>query len=78
MSKVDLEEIFFDFFDVTKQYIPESDHVTMCMDILRTLEDYGYNLNTLKGHDKIVDEALEELYPDMSDVYDIDELDEEY
>lgn len=72
MSKVDLEEIFFDFFDVAKQHIPDSDHITMCMDILRSLEDYGYDLTALKGHDDTVDEALEELFPTM-----IDE-DEEY
>ncbi len=78
MLKVDLEELFFDFFDVAKQYIPDSDHVTMCIDILRNLEDYGYDLNTLKGHDKTVDEALEEIYPDMVDEYDIDDFNEEY
>lgn len=67
MLKVDLEEIFFDFFDVAKQHIPDSDHITMCMDILRSLDDYGYDLNTLKGHDEMVDEALEELFPTMID-----------
>lgn len=76
MSKVDLEELFFDFFDVAKQHIPDSDHITMCMDILRSLEDYGYDLNALKGHDDIVDEALEELFPSMID--EDDEHNEDY
>jgi len=76
MSKVDLEEIFFDFFDAAKQHIPESDHVLVCMEIIRSLDDYGYDLSILKGHDDIVDEALEELFPDMTDVY--DEQEEEY
>ncbi len=71
MSMVDLEEIFFDFFDAAKQHIPDSDHVLACMDIFHNLEGYGYDLNVLKGHDEIVDEALEEMFPEV-------EEDEEY
>lgn len=77
MSKVDLEEIFFDFFDAAKQHIPDSDHVTVCMEIVRSLEDYGYDLSVLRGHDEIVDEALEEVFPDASDGYDEEEEDDE-
>ena len=73
MSKVDLDEIFFDFFDAAKQYIPDSDHVLACIDIIRALEDYGYDLSGLKGHDEIVDEALEEVFPDLSEFYDEEE-----
>ena len=67
MLKVDLEKVFCDLFDVDKQHIPDSDHIAMCMDRLRSLDDYGYDLNTLKGHDEMVDEALEELFPTMID-----------
>lgn len=70
MSKVDLEELFFDFFDAVKTHISDSDHVTVCVDIIRTLEDYGYDVNVLKGHDEVVDEALEELFPDLFELYD--------
>ena len=76
MSKVDLDELFFDFFDAVKVHIAESDYVVVCVDIIRTLEDYGYDVNVLKGHDDIVDEALEELFPDLSDSY--DDEDDEY
>ena len=50
--------------------------MVVCVDIIRTLEDYGYDVNVLKGHDDIVDEALEELFPDLSDSY--DDEDDEY
>ena len=67
--KVDLDEIFFDFFDAAKSHIPESDHVTACIDIIRALEDYGHDLTNLRGHDEVVDEALEEVFPDLTDLY---------
>ena len=69
MPKVDLEEVFFDFFDAVKLHIPDSDHVTACTDVIRALEDYGHDLSILKGHDEIVDEALEEVFPDLVDMY---------
>ena len=72
MSKVELDEIFFDFFDAAKEHIPDSDHIDFCVDIIRKLEDYGHDLATLKGHDDIVDEALETIFPDMVDMYEED------
>lgn len=70
MAKVDIEEIFFDFFDAVKHYIPDSDHVLACTDVIRALEDYGYDLSILKGHDEVVDEALDEVFPDLAELYD--------
>jgi hypothetical protein len=75
MPKIDLEEIFFDFFDATKAYIPDSDHVLVCIDIIRTLEDYGYDLSVLRGHDDAVDEALDEVFPDMAESYNAEDDD---
>ncbi len=76
MARVSLDELFFDFFDAVKPHVPESDHFSMCLDILRTLEDGGYDLHVLHGHDDAVDEALEEIFPDLSDLYDDGEYDE--
>ena len=76
MAKVDLEEIFFDFFDIVKPYISDSDHIEVVMELLRNLEECGYNLNVLKGHDDVIDEAFEELYPSEEDEY--NEYDEDY
>jgi len=73
MTKVSLDEVFFDFFDVMKVHVSESDHVVICMELIRSLEDFGYDLNILRGHDDIVDEAMDELYPDASEDYDDDE-----
>jgi len=69
MSKVELDEIFFDFFDAAKMHIPDSDHIDFCVDIIRKMEDYGHDLTTLKGHDEIVDEALSTIFPDLDDLY---------
>ena len=72
MVRVSLDELFFDFFDAVKSHVPESDHSSLCLDILRTLEDGGHDLHDLHGHDDIVDEALEEIFPDLNDLYDED------
>lgn len=69
MSRVEIDELFFDFFDAAKLHIPDSDHVDFCVDIIRKLEDYGYDLYPLKGHDDVVDEALEVIIPDMAESY---------
>ena len=73
MSKVDLDELFFDFFDSAKDFVPEADHAEMCTEILRTLEDKGYDIQALYGHDTSVDRAIAELYPELSDDYEIEE-----
>jgi len=67
MSKVDLEEVFFDFFDAAKSHISDADQLSLCIDMIRNLEDGGHELGVLKGHDDIVDEALSEVFPDLYD-----------
>lgn len=67
MSKVDFDELFFDFLEAAKEYVPYSDHVVMCVEVLRSLDDKGYNIKELYGQDDVVDEALEEIYPSLID-----------
>jgi len=74
MAKVDLEDLFFDFLEVTKDFVPESDHVMMCLEILRYLEDHGYNVKKFYGHDEIVDNALEDLHPELDEFYEEDDF----
>lgn len=76
MTKVEIDEIFFDFFDAAKSHVPDSDHVDFCIDIIRRMEDYGHDLTILRGHDDIVDEALESIFPDMTNLY--EDFEEEY
>ena len=64
MSKVNLEEIFFDFVSVASHYVSESDQVQMYIEILRELEDKGHNIKILHGNDDAVDEALDEIIDD--------------
>jgi len=76
MVKIDLDEIFFEVLEAAKPFVPESDHVEMCLNILRSLNDQGYSFHELYGHEEIVDEALEILYPEVSgsnDYYDNEE-----
>ncbi len=67
MARITLDELFFDFLDAVKPHVSESDHIEMCMDVLRSLDDSGYDLSELHGHDVAVDEALEELFPELYD-----------
>ena len=71
MDRITLDELFFDFLDAVKSHVPESDHTVMCIDILRSLDDSGYELTNLHGHDVVVDEALEELFPEIYDDGDV-------
>lgn len=66
MARLSLDELFFDFFDAVKPHVSESDHATLCIDILRSLDDSGYDLSDLHGHDEVVDEALEEIFPELN------------
>ncbi len=77
MAKVDLYEFFMDFFNVSKEFVPESDHVEMLTNMIRDLEDQGYAMQDLYGIDVIVDEALLEVYPGLSQDQDNDEIIEE-
>ena len=67
MARVDLSDVFFEIFDAAKPFVPESDHVEMCVNVMRSLDDQGYNLRELYGIEETVDEALEVLYPDIDD-----------
>lgn len=61
MSRIELDEIFFNFVSIIEKYVPESDHLEMYVDILSELRDRGYNIQVLHGHDDAVDEAFKEL-----------------
>ena len=74
MAKVDLEDLFFDFLEATKEFVPDSDHVSMCLGILRYLEDQGYNVKKFYGHEEIVDEALIDLHPELDEFYEEDDF----
>lgn len=76
MIRISLDELFFDFLDAVKPHVPESDHSFLCLDILRKLEDDGYDLKDLHGHDDVVDEALEEIFPDLGNYDEDGEYDE--
>lgn len=69
--KIDLEDFFMDFIEAAKPFVPESDHVEMYVEILRSLHDSGYHIQMLHGHDDELDEAIEEI------VDNIDEFNEE-
>jgi len=74
MAKVDLEDLFFDFLEATKEFVPESDHIQMCLEILRHLEDQGYNVKKFYGQDEVVDEALTDLHPELDEFYEEDDF----
>ena len=74
MAKVDLEDLFFDFLEAAQEFVPDSDHVMMCLEILRRLDDQGYQVKKFYGHDEIVDEALIDLYPELDEFYEEDNL----
>lgn len=61
MSRIDLEEVFFDFIIVAMRFIPDADQVEVCAEILRELKDKGHDIQVLYGHDDVVDEAFDEL-----------------
>lgn len=67
MAKIELGELFFEILEAAKPFVPESDHVEMCLNILRSLDDQGYNLHELYGHEEMVDEALEIVYPGVNE-----------
>ena len=74
MAKVDLEDLFFDFLEATKEFVPDADHIQMCLEILRRLGDQGYNVKKFYGQDEIVDEALTEIYPELDEYYEEDDF----
>jgi len=75
MSRIELDEVFFDFMAVSERYIPAADQIEMCAELLRELRDKGHDIQVLYGHDEVVDEAFEEL----DDIFDYEEdEDEEY
>ncbi len=77
MSKIDLEELFFDFSEVLERFIPEADQVEMFAEILRSLEDKGHDIHVLYGHNEVVDEAFDEISSENDDT-DEDIDDEDY
>ncbi len=74
MAKVDLEDLFFDFLEAAQEFVPEADHIQMCLEILRRLDDQGYNVKKFYGQDEIVDEALTEMYPEFDEFYEEDDF----
>ena len=72
MSRIELDEVFFDFMTVSARYVPAADQIEMCVEILRELRDKGHDIQVLYGHDEVVDEAFDEL----DDSFDYE--DEEY
>lgn len=65
MTQVDLEEVIINVYNSIINFVPESDHVEMMTDLLRSLENNGYNLKSLFNHNEVIDEALGEIYPDL-------------
>lgn len=61
MARVLLTDIFYVITEVVEDYVPESDYSSMYTEILRSLQDGGYNIKELYGIDDIVDESIEEL-----------------
>ncbi len=74
MPKVDLEDLFFDFLEATKEFVPDADHIIMCLGILRYLEDQGYNVKNFDVQEEIVDEALIDLHPERDEFYEEDDF----
>jgi len=72
MIKVNLDEIFFDLLNAAKPFVPESDHSEMITDILRSLDDQGYDINDLYGHDDEVDNAIDLMHPNLDEEYEED------
>lgn len=70
MTRIELSEVFLECLEAAKPFVPESDHVEMCLNILRSLDDQGYNIRELYELDEIVDEALEMLYPEHDEYFD--------
>ena len=65
--KIELEDFFIDFIEAAKPFVPESDHVEMYIEILRSLNDTGYDIQKLHGHDNELDEAIDEIVDDVFD-----------
>ena len=57
-------ELFFDMFNVSKEYIQESDHLEFSMKLLDVLDQQGINIRDFHGEDDILDEALSEILED--------------
>lgn len=72
--KIELEDFFIDFIEAAKPFVPEADHVEMYVEILRSLNDSGYDIKRLQGYDSEIDEAIEEIV-DNIDEFDDDEED---
>ncbi len=61
MIALDTRDIFLEIFEAAKEYVPDSDHVEMCIRLLRVLSEQGFNVRDFHGEDEIIDEALEEV-----------------
>lgn len=59
MVAFDTRDIFLEIFEAAKEYVPDSDHVEMCIRLLTTLSEQGFNVRQFHGDDDVIDEALE-------------------
>ena len=69
---INADDVFSELFNLTKEYVPEADHLELCTKMLVCLSQHGFNIELLHGEDDIIDEAIEEVLESYEE-YDVEE-----
>ena len=70
MSKVNLEDAFFDIMSVVIQFVDESSHIELYTELLQEMKSKEYDIKDLYGHDETVDDAFDEISDELDDYED--------
>lgn len=66
-------DVLIELLEITKEYVPDADHLELCTKMLVILSQKGFDIELLHGEDEIVDEAIEEVLESF-DEYDEEEV----
>lgn len=72
----DLIEIIEQFYEAAKPFVQDDEHIDLLVEVLKSIQEMGYDARDFYGNSDDIDEALKELYPGLDNDDDFDDEDE--